>query len=219
MPSLRVRRGLLALGLLILLVPGCGGGANGGKDDFTPSPTEHAAQGGEIVVSSSGVLYGGGEGAQPVVVPNLPGISVVGQGEAKGAPDSVLLRLTVGTGNEFSGPEGVSADPVEESELEPIVQALEEAGAPVSSISVNTYAATPYSGFGSAGQISLTWTRPREVDRAVEVAQDVVRAKTRFSLQSVETLFPNEHLRAPRAGCVEGGPCRCATAGGAACRS
>jgi hypothetical protein len=83
----------------------------------------------------------------------------------------------------------VASELIEERQLEPIVQALKAAGAPGATIMVNTYAASPYSGFGSSGQITLTWPRPEEIDKAIEAVQDVVRAKTRFSLQSVEALF------------------------------
>lgn len=179
---------LLALAVLLLLVTACGGSRGEGRKP-TPSPTTREATQSADIVTGSFDFAVGSEGSPPVVGPNLPGITVVGVGEAKGVPDRAIMRLTVGSGNEFSGPEGVAAELIEERELEPVVQALKAAGAPADTIKVNTYAASPYSGFGSSGQITLNWPRPKEIDKAIEAAQDVVRAKTRFSLQSVEALF------------------------------
>jgi uncharacterized protein YggE len=138
-------------------------------------------------------MFGGADGAQPVVVPDLPGLTVVGSGEAKGTPDQVILRLTVGSGNEFSGPGGVADEPIEEAEIEPVVAALREAGALEGSISVNTYAPSPYGGFGDAARLTLTWPRPHDIDKAIDAARDVVRARTRFGLQNAETLFTTKN--------------------------
>lgn len=176
------------LGGVAILAAACG---RGGGETRTPTPsatTQHAAQSADIVTGSVDVAVGP-DGAPPVVGPNLPGITVVGAGETKGVPDRAILRLTVGSGNEFSGPEGVASKLIEERELEPVVQALKKAGAPGETITVNTYASSPYSGFGNAAQITLTWPQPREIDKAIEAAQGVIRAKTRFSLQNVEALF------------------------------
>lgn len=176
------------LGGIAIFAVGCGEGTKETGDKVAPEKNSPPAQAAEVVASSGEIIVGTGAPA-PALGPNLPGVTVVGIGEARGKPDKAIVRFTIGSGGQFSGPEGVAAEPIEERELVPVVEALKQAGASAESFAVNTYAASPYGGFGSGAQITLTWPHPEEIDKAVEAAQDVVRAKTRYSVQNVETLF------------------------------
>lgn len=101
-----------ALTALAVPAPACGGGENEARKPTPSVTTKHAAQDPDIVVSSGSVLFGGSGESKPVLVPNLPGLTVVGRGEAKGAPDGAILRFTIGSGDQFPGPGGVAVESI-----------------------------------------------------------------------------------------------------------
>jgi uncharacterized protein YggE len=176
------------LGGIAIFAAGCGEGTKERGNTVALEENSPSAQAAEVVAGSNEIILGT-EAPAPALGPNLPGVTVIGMGEARGKPDKAIVRFTIGPGNQFSGPEGVAVEPIEEQELAPVVEALKRAGAQAEGVTVNTYAASPYGGFGSAAQITLTWPHPDEIDKAVEAAQDVVRAKTQYTVQNVETLF------------------------------
>lgn len=122
----------------------------------------------------------------------LPGITVVGYAESKAAPDSVIIRLTIGSGMEplSFGSSGPQLELIGEEDLEPVVKALKDAGASADDISLNTFAPNNYGPFGAgAAQITFRWSQPEDVSSIVQAAQDAVRRDTQYALQNIEVTF------------------------------
>ena len=123
--------------------------------------------------------------AQPVA--RIPGITVIGTGDVEVEPDAALVRLTVGSGSRFGDPDE-SVALVDEAELEPVVDAVAEAGAPRDEIDVNVFPAEPYDDDGAA-QITAKWPRPRDLKPLFAAAQRALRTETEYNLQGIGVVF------------------------------
>ncbi len=131
--------------------------------------------------------------AEPIA--RLPGITVLGLGEAEVKPDVALVRLTVGSGSAFGGSDG-SVELIDEKELEPVVDALVDAGASKDDIYVNTFSGS-YGPSEGAAVITLKWPRPQEVKELLAAAQRAIRKQTDFNLQQVSVIFARDDCDGP----------------------
>lgn len=145
--------------------------------------------------TSSLDVYSTGQGtAEPIA--RLPGITVLGFGEVEVKPDVALVRLTVGSGSAFAGSDE-SVKLVDEKELEPIVEALVDAGTPKDDIYVNTFSASGYGSSEGAALITLKWPQPQEVKEILVAAQRAIRTQTDFNLQQVSVIFARADCDGP----------------------
>lgn len=122
----------------------------------------------------------------------LPGITVVGYAESKAAPDSAIIRLTVGSSMEplSFGSSGPQLELIAEEDLEPVVKALNDAGVSSDDISLNTFAPSNYGPYGAgAAQITFRWSQPDDISSIVQAAQDAVRRDTQYALQNIGVTF------------------------------
>jgi uncharacterized protein YggE len=142
---------------------------------------------------SIGLFGTAGSTAQPLA--RLPGITVIGSGEIEVKPDTALVRLTVGTGSAFQGSDG-NVELIDEEDLEPVVNALADAGAPKDDIYVNTFAGSFGSNEGAA-VIILKWPRPQDVKEILSTAQRSVRKETNYNLQAIAVAFMREDCDGP----------------------
>jgi uncharacterized protein YggE len=145
--------------------------------------------------SSSFGIFGGTAGSTAQPISRLPGITVIGSGEVEVKPDTALVRLTVGSGSAFQGSDG-DVELVDEKDLEPVVNALVDAGAPKDDIYVNTFGGS----FGpneGAAVIILKWPRPQDVKEILSTAQRSVRKETNYNLQAIAVVFMREDCDGP----------------------
>lgn len=144
--------------------------------------------------SGSFAIFGTAEStAQPIA--RLPGITVIGSGDVEVKPDTALVRLTIGSGSAFQGPDG-NVKLVDEEDLQPVVNALADAGAPKDDIYVNTFGGSFGSNEGAA-VIILKWPRPQKVKEILATAQRTVRKETNYNLQAVAVAFIREGCDGP----------------------
>ena len=167
---------------LIAFLVACGGGE--AKDDGKPSTGSSVGQSGGVVARSGGVP------GQAVQGQAMPGITVVGSGNAKAKPDGVIIRLTIGSGDMGSFDGSLpSIEIIDEKELAPVVAALKDAGVSEDDISVNAFVASPYGLGTGAAAIAFRWDKPGDIGSILDTVQDAVRRETDYGLQNVEALF------------------------------
>lgn len=185
---------LLAVATIaFVLVAACGGA---GDDKPRPSPgADDSIQLGDS--SSTSFIAGGGftDTATGANLTNasvsLPGITVIGYGDATAMPDEAIIRLTVGQGEfgVFSGSDSPRLELIDEAELHPVIEALKKQGVDENTISVNTLVNTPYGFGGGSAQITFRWSKPEDLKSIFDVAEDSVRQDTSQGLQNIEVLF------------------------------
>jgi uncharacterized protein YggE len=191
-------RGRFALTMtapILALIVACGG-----DDDAQPRATPGDEDSVDLESSSSsfgsggsliGVAGGGDLANAPNASTSLPGITVIGYGDAAAKPDEVLIRLTIGQG-EFgviSGSDTPRLELIDEAEMQPVIEALKRQRADESQISVSTAINSPYGFGGGAAQVSFRWSKPSDLKSIFDVAEDTVRQETDHGLQNVEVLF------------------------------
>ncbi len=160
----------------------------GDGDEASGEPIRVTPQTGSIGITSTGVSTG-----EPIA--RLPGITVLGLGEVEVKPDVAVVRLTVGSGSSFSGSDE-SVELIDEEELEPVVEALVDAGAPEDDIYVSTFS-TPYGLSEGAALITFKWPKPQDVKEILRKAQDAIRKQTKYNLQQVAVSFGREKCEGP----------------------
>lgn len=143
--------------------------------------------------SSIGIASAGVSTAEPIA--RLPGITVVGLGQVEVKPDVAVVRLTVGSGSSFSGSDE-TVELIDEEELEPVVEALVDAGAPEDDIYVNTLS-TPYGLSENSALITFKWPKPQEVKEILRTAQDAIRKQTKYNLRGVAVTFGRDKCQGP----------------------
>jgi hypothetical protein len=143
---------------------------------------------------SSSIVGIGQSSADPIA--RLPGITVLGLGQVEVKPDVAMVRLTVGSGSAFGGSDG-SVELIDEKELEPVVEALVDAGAPRDEIYINTYSGFAYGPSEGAALITLKWPRPKEVKEILAAAQRAIRKQTDYNLQQVSVSFGRDDCDGP----------------------
>jgi uncharacterized protein YggE len=188
-----VRRALI-IGLVVLLLVagltaaavlelrGDGEAASGEPIRITPAASTQA-------------IVGTSAGAATDSSARLPGITVVGVGEVEVKPDVAIVRLTVGSGSPFSGSDG-GIELVDETEVEPVVEALVDAGVPRDEIYVNTFGGF-YGPSEDAALITLESPRPQAVKELLQAAQRSLRTQTDLNLQQVSVVFAREDCDSP----------------------
>jgi uncharacterized protein YggE len=140
--------------------------------------------------SSRSELYGTGSAtAEPVA--RLPGITVVGSGQVEVPADTAVVRMTVGSGSGFDGP-NATVKLVDEKRLDPLVDTLVEAGASKDDIYVNTFGGSDYGPNEDSAVIVVEWPRPRKVKDLLAKAQRAIRARTPYNLQNVAVAFKRD---------------------------
>ncbi len=172
---------VVSVAAVACLVTGCGGSKTSSSTERRSAP---AAAGGaaQVVVS-----YGSDRvGLAGVPAAALPGITVLGTAEQTAKPDGALVRLTVGSGSDF-GPGGPTFALVEQSEIDPVVHAVEKAGA--EHVTVDRFGQSLYGPSQNAAQISLASHSPSEVETVIAAAQEAVRKHTDYNLQSANVVF------------------------------
>jgi len=128
--------------IALLIVEACGGG------DDKPQSSPRTGDSIQLEGSSSSSFISGGltdtvtaAGASSTnAFASLPGITVIGYGDAATKPEEVIIRLTIGQG-EFgfiSGSEPPRLDLIDEAELQPVIAALKDQGVDENAISLNT---------------------------------------------------------------------------------
>jgi len=155
---------VVSVAAVACLVTGCGGSKTSSSTERRSAP---AAAGGaaQVVVS-----YGSDRvGLAGVPAAALPGITVLGTAEQTAKPDGALVRLTVGSGSDF-GPGGPTFALVEQSEIDPVVHAVEKAGA--EHVTVDRFGQSLYGPSQNAAQISLASHSPSEVETVIAAAQE-----------------------------------------------
>jgi uncharacterized protein YggE len=187
-----VRRALI-VALLVLLAAALATGVvlafHGDGDESSQEPIRVTPPAGTLL------SYGINEGtAAPIA--RLPGITVVGSGDVEVKPDVALVRLTVGSGSRFDSSEG-SVQLIDEQELEPVVKALTDAGAPKDDIYVDTFSGSTYGPNEGAAAITVKWSRPQEVKKILATAQRAIRKETAFNLQNVAVVFMRDDCDGP----------------------
>jgi len=145
--------------------------------------------------SSSSFSISGQSTAEPIA--RLPGITVIGSGEVEVEPDTALVRLTVGSGSAFQGPEGGNVELVDEETLKPVVEALVDAGTSKDDIYVNTFGGSSFGPDEQAAVIILEWGHPREVKKILATAQRTIRKQTDYNLQDVAVAFVRDDCDGP----------------------
>jgi len=185
-----VRRALI-IAAVVLVVAALAGGAvlvfRGDSDDAKAEPIRIATPGG-VSISSYGSRS---VGATAQSLARLPGVTVVGSGQVEVKPDTALVRLTVGSGSGAVFPGnggGQDVELIDEDKLEPIVDALVDAGAPRDEIYVDPFGNSNFGPSNTAAVITLEWPKPREVRELLSAAQREIR-KTSFTLQDVAVAF------------------------------
>jgi uncharacterized protein YggE len=155
-------------------------------DEKKAEPIRIAPAGASIAYGSSSA----GATAQPVA--RLPGITVVGTGEVEVKPDTALVRLTIGSGSGrvFPG-SGEGVELIDEDDLEPVVDAVVDAGAPRDEVYVDTFNGSNFGPGEGAAVITLEWPNPHDVRKLLTAAQREIR-KTSYSLQDVAVAFMRE---------------------------
>ena len=188
---------LLAPGVILLtlmLVAACGGGDDNSQPRATPADEDSVDLEGSSSFSSGGSLIGV-TGADPSNATNasasLPGITVIGYGDATAKPEEVLIRLTIGQGDfgVISGSDIPRLELIDQAEMQPVIEALKGQGVDEGQISVNTAVNSPYGFGGGAAQVTFRWGKPDDLKSIFDVAEDTVRQETDHGLQNVEALF------------------------------
>ena len=182
------------LSLAVLLTACLLAAACGGDGDNKPSSpkTDDSVQ---LEGSSSSLGFvdtGTGVGANAANASgSLPGITVIGYGDATAKPEEVMIRLTIGQGEfgGFSSADTVRLQIIDKAELQPVIEALKKEGVDEGSISTNTLVNSPYGFGGGSAQISFRWNKPDNLKSLFDVAEDTVRQETDHGLQNVEVLF------------------------------
>ena len=152
------------------------------EDDDAPDETI------ELTPSRSGVSsFGIARSSTPQPLARLPGITVLGTGNVRAAPDTAIVRLQVGSGPRFGSPDQEIAL-VDEDDLEPVVDALADAGTPREAIDVNAFGGESYGNDGAA-QIVARSPRPGNVRALLAAAQSALRKETDYNLQDVAVAF------------------------------
>jgi uncharacterized protein YggE len=173
---------LPALILVVVAAAGCGG--SGGKEAATTTSQSSAGTQG----AASNVLVSGGQvGLAGVPAAALPGITVLGNGEESAPPDGALVALTVGSRSASFSSSGPSFEPVDASDLEPVVRALGRAGA--DGVSVDRFGGRSFSPFGRAARIDFEASRPDDVDKLLAAARDALGADGDMSVQTASVVF------------------------------
>ena len=121
---------------------------------------------------------------------SLPGLTVVGYGDATAKPDEAIVRLTIGQGEVgFSTSDSPRLQLIDEAELKPVTEALKKQGIDDKTIEVNTLVSSPYGlGQGSA-QITFRWGKPDDMKSILDLAGNTVRQNTNQGLQNITVLF------------------------------
>ncbi len=176
---MRAAAGVIACTAL-LLAAGCGGSKHASSTTSTQQAPTRSSGIDRVGVSSAEVR--GGIAGVPAAA--LPGITVLGTGEQSAKPDRAVVGLTVG-GSEI-GPGGQSFALVEQSEIQPVVAALDDAGA--EQIAVDRFAQGVY-GNESAAQINFALKHPDEVDQSIAAARTALRKHTDYDLQAASVVF------------------------------
>jgi uncharacterized protein YggE len=191
-----VRRALIIVLVCVLLVVALAttavlafrGDGDGGESSEEPIQVTPPS-------SSSSSFVTGRSTAEPIA--RLPGITVIGSGEVEVEPDTALVRLTVGSGSAFEGPNGGNVTLADEDDLDPVVEALADAGAPKDDIYVNTFGGSAFGPDEEAAVITLEWPRPREVKKILATAQRAIRKQTDYNLQGVAVVFMRDDCDGP----------------------
>ena len=166
---------------MLVLAAGCGGSKHTSNKTSTRQTPTALSGGGQVILRSQSVE----QGVAGVPAAALPGITVLGTAERSTKPDRALVGLTIGSGSSFSS-NGPTFDLVEQSAIDPLVAALNKAGA--EQISVDRFGQGLY-GQGAAAQISFTLTHPDAVDKVLAAAQEAVRKHTNYDLEAAEVIF------------------------------
>jgi hypothetical protein len=182
-----------AVGAILVLAIACGGGdePDGEEASSQESTSENVLLGTDSGQASALASYGMTQGLSGALAASaLPGVTVVGNGEAKAEPDGAMVRLTVGSDAAFYDTGAPTFDFVKEKELQPVVKALQDEGVSKDDISVSTFAQGMYDPYsGGAAQITFLWPRPAEMEAILEAAQEAIRRETDYSLQG-----PGSHV-------------------------
>jgi uncharacterized protein YggE len=118
------------------------------------------------------------QGAQMIqAVPtgeNVQEITVLGYGEAVSAADTVLVRLAVSTAPNY-GPSGLPEfTPVDEENIQILVDALVENGITVTEITTNTFGWSSFTGT-AAGEVSFSYSEPANLTNFLSAVQETLR--------------------------------------------
>ncbi len=141
--------------------------ACGGDHYISPKPS--ATEDSSIQLDGSSSSFRGGTSVDTVTgvggnaltgPSSLPGVTVIGYGDAAAKPDEAIVRLTIGQGEfGFSSSDDPRLQLIDQNELKPVTEALKKQGVDDKTIEVNTLVSSPYGlGQGSA-QITFRWSR------------------------------------------------------------
>jgi len=169
------------------------------EDDKTSAEADADQSAEEIQISrddSASVLVGStsvtGRGSQ-AATGALPGITVIGYGDATAKPDAAIIRITAGAGSGaigFGSSETFRLELIDEAEVQPVVDALKEKGVAADDINVTTSTGGQFSPFeGGAVQITFRWGNPEDLRSVLDLAENTLRQKTQHELQNVEVLY------------------------------
>ncbi len=194
-----MRRALVIL-LVLILVGGLAAAVvfafRGDSDEAKGEPIRITSP--AVNVSSYGSV-GAGPTSEPVA--RLPGITVIGSGKVEVKPDTALVRLTVGSGSgpvsAFPGNGGRTVELADEDKLDPVVDALVDAGAPRDEIYVNPFGGSNIGPDEAAVVITLEWPRPKDVRDLLRTAQRSIDKETDLSLEDVAVAFMREDCDDP----------------------
>jgi uncharacterized protein YggE len=190
-----MQRGLIAALVVVVVAAALTAGAvlisRADDDEASAESIKVTSPTASVGISSVGVATGT---AQPIA--RLPGITVLGVGAVEVKSDVALVRLAVGSGSGFSDSDG-SAELIEEKQLEPVVDALVDAGARKDDIYVNTFTGTSFGPSEGAALLTIEWPRPQEVKELLDAAQRAVRKQTGFNLQQVSVTFLRDDCDGP----------------------
>jgi uncharacterized protein YggE len=146
--------------------------------------------------SGSFAIYDTRDGATAQLTARLPGITVVGSGDVEVKPDVAFIGLTVGSGSRFDSSEG-SVQLIDEHELEPVVNALVDAGVEKDDVYVDTFSGSNFGSDQGSAVMAFKWSRPQEVKKILATAQRSVRKNTAFNLQDVSVTFMRHDCDGP----------------------
>jgi uncharacterized protein YggE len=126
---------------------------------------------------------------------NVQEITVLGYGEAVSAADTVVVRLSVPTQPNY-GPTGFPEfTPVDEENMQIVVDALVENGIAATEITTNTSAWSSYTGT-PAGEISFTYAEPANLNMFLAAVQETLEDNRAPSFPNAVTSFRVEDCMA-----------------------
>ncbi len=107
---------------------------------------------------SSTLAASGGAALAQQTVPNESTITVSGYGSASAPADEVFVRLTTG-GESSYGPSGPEFEPMDERDMQTMVDLLVEAGVDEETVFTDSFARSNYGSY-PAGEVSFTYGEP-----------------------------------------------------------